>query len=192
MSEPGTVTLFLRRLNDGDTSALDALMPLVYDELHRVASQRLRRERPGHTLGATALINEVYLKMVSHKLLEMADRNEFLAVASRIMRNILVDYARTRRRAKRGGGQAPVPLDDVAAFLSDQEAEEMLVLDEALERLMRIDERAGLVVQYRFFGGLTLDETAEHMGIAKRTIQRSWTMARAWLRMEMAAGSSLE
>jgi RNA polymerase sigma factor (TIGR02999 family) len=192
MSEPGTVTLFLRRLNDGDTSALDALMPLVYDELHRVASQRLRRERPGHTLGATALVNEVYLKMVDHKLLELADRNEFLAVASRIMRNILVDYARTRRRAKRGGGLAPVPLDDVAAFLSDQEADEVLVLDEALERLMRIDERAGLVVQYRFFGGLTLDETAEHMGIAKRTIQRSWTMARAWLRMEMAAGSSLE
>jgi RNA polymerase sigma factor (TIGR02999 family) len=192
MSEPGTVTLFLRRLNEGDTSALDALMPLVYDELHRVASQRLRNERVDHTLGATALVNEVYLKLVDHKLLEMADRNEFLAVASRIMRNILVDYARTRRRAKRGGGLAPVPLDDVAAFLSDQEADEVLVLDEALERLMRIDERAGLVVQYRFFGGLTLDETAEHMGIAKRTIQRSWTMARAWLRMEMAAGSSLE
>ncbi len=192
MPEPGTVTLFLRRLNDGDTSALDELMPLLFDELHRVASQRLRGERPGHTLGATALVNEVYLKMVDHKLLEMADRNEFLAVASRIMRNILVDYARTRRRAKRGGGQANVPLDDVAAFLSDQEADEVLVLDEALERLMQIDERAGLVVQYRFFGGLTLDETAEHMGIAKRTIQRSWTMARAWLRKEMAGGISLE
>jgi RNA polymerase sigma-70 factor, ECF subfamily len=192
MPEPGTVTLFLRRLNDGDMSALDELMPLLFDELHRVASHRLRSERPGHTLGATALVNEVYLKMVDHKLLEMADRSEFLAVASRIMRNILVDYARTRRRAKRGGGLAPVPLDDVAAFLSDQEAEEVLALDEALARLMQSDERAGLVIQYRFFGGLTLDETAELMGISKRSIQRSWTMARAWLRKEMAGGISLE
>lgn len=185
MQESGPVTLCLRRLREGDESALEAIMPMLYDELHQVARQRLRNERRGHTLGATALVNEVYLKLVNYKQLLAEDRNQFMAVASNVMRQILIDYARTRKRVKRGGGQAPVPLDEVAPFLSDQEAEEVLMLDSVLERLNLNDERAGLVVQYRFFGGLTLDETAEVMGISKRSVQRSWIVARAWLRKEM-------
>ena len=186
MQESGTVTLWLRRLHDGDESALDELMPLIYDELHQVAKRRLRKERPGHTLGATALVNEVYLKLVNQNQLDLADRNEFMAVASRTMRNILVDYARAKKRIKRGGGQTPVPFEDVETFLSDKESEEVLALDAALDRLATNDERAGLVVQYRFFGGLTLDETADVLGISKRSVQRSWTMAKAWLRKEIA------
>ncbi len=188
MEEQGTVTRWLHRLHAGDETALEALMPLLYDELRGVARQRLRRERPGHTLGATALVNEVYLRMVNQRQLAATDRNEFLAAASGIMRNILVDYARTRNRAKRGGGQQPIPLEAVEAFLSEREAHEVLELDAAIDRLMEYDERAGLVVQYRFFGGLTLDETAEVMAISKRSVQRAWTVARAWLRMEIGNG----
>jgi RNA polymerase sigma factor (TIGR02999 family) len=166
-------------------------MPLLYDELHLVARQRLRKERPGHTLGATALVNEVYLKLVNQKQLEVSDRNGFMAVASRTMRNILVDYARSRNRLKRGGGQAAIPLDEVEGFLSEREAVEVLALDAALNRLAETDERAGQVVQYRFFGGLTLEETADVMGVSKRTVQRSWTVAKAWLRKEVASELSL-
>lgn len=186
MQEPGTVTVWLRRLNDGDDEALEHLMPLLYDELHQVARQRLFRERPGHTLGATALVNEVYLKLVDQKQLDLADRGEFMAVASRTMRNILVDYARAKKRLKRGGGLTPVSLQDVEAFLSDQEADEVLALDAALDRLADNDERASQVVQYRFFGGLTLQETADILGISQRSVQRSWTFAKAWLRKEIA------
>lgn len=191
MPESGTITRWLHRLREGDESALDELMPLLYDELRQVARQRLKHERPGHTLGATALVNEVYLKLIKQKQLDLADRGEFLAVASRTMRNILVDYARTKKRLKRGGGQSPVPLDEVTAFLSDREAEEVLALDEALSRLMENNDRAGEVVQYRFFGGLTLDETAEVMGISKRSVQRSWTVAKAWLRKEISGEIAL-
>ena len=186
MHQPGTVTHLLRRLQTGDTSALEALMPLLYDELHLAARQRLIKERPGHTLGATALVNEVYLKLVKQKQIEASDKNNFMAIASRTMRNILVDYARTRNRAKRGSGVPPVPLDEVALFLSDKESEEVLMLDTALERLYQMNERASEVVQHRFFAGLTLDETAEVMGLSKRTVQRLWVVARAWLRKEIA------
>ena len=186
MKEPGTITVWLRRLHDGDASAYDELIPLLYEELHQIAQHRLRRERPNHTMGATALVNEVYLKFVNQKLLQLADRNEFMAVASQAMRNILVDYARTKNRAKRGGGKPKIPLEEVEVFLSDREAEEVLKLDEALERLAQVNERASQVVQYRFFGGLTLDETAEVLGISKRSVQRSWTTARAWLRKEIS------
>ncbi|MFK7847690.1 MAG: ECF-type sigma factor [Rhodothermales bacterium] len=191
MQEPGTITRWLRRLQEGDTSAFDKLIPLLYDELHLIAKQRLRNERQNHTLGATALVNEVYLKFVNQKQLDLADRKEFMAIASTAMRNILVDYARTKKRVKRGGGQANIPLEDVDAFLSDREAEEVLLLDEALARLANIDERASQVVQYRFFGGLTLEETAEVMGISKRSVQRSWTTAKAWLRKEVAGEISI-
>ena len=185
MHESGTVTRLLRQVRDGDAAAMDDLIPLLYDELHEIAQQRLYKERKGHTLGATALVNELYLRLIDSKQLDLADRNEFMALASNAMRNILVDHARSRKRAKRGGGQRHVPLEKVEFFLSDDESAELIVLDEALERLMSGDERAGLVVQYRFFGGLTLDETAAVMGLSKRSVQRSWTMARAWLRKEI-------
>ena len=187
MKEPGTITVWLRRLQEGDASAYDKLIPLLYDELRLVAKQRLQKERPNHTMGATALVNEVYLKFINQKLLQLSDRNEFMAVASAAMRHILVDYARARNRAKRGGGKPNIPLDEIEHFLSEREAEEVLILDEALERLTKVNERASQVIQYRFFGGLTLDETAEAMGISKRSVQRSWTTARAWLRKEITA-----
>lgn len=186
MQEPGTITRWLRQLHEGDTSAFDTLIPLMYEELHLVAQQRLKRERANHTLGATALVNEVYLKFVNQQQITPADRSEFMAVASQSMRNILVDYARTKKRQKRGGDQMKVPLEAVEAFLSDKEADEVLILDGALARLAAIDERAGQVVQYRFFGGLTLGETAEIMGISKRSVQRCWNTAKAWLRKEVA------
>ena len=189
MQETGTVTVWLRRLSNGDASALDELVPLIYDELHRVAQHRINHERKGHTFGATALVNEVYLRLVNSKQLDIADRNDFMAVASQTMRNILVDYARKKKRIKRGGGQANVPLEKVEAFLSHEESEEVLLLDAVLTRLMDINERAGQVVQHRFFGGLTLDETAEVMGLSKRSVQRSWVVAKAWLRKEMAGES---
>ncbi len=191
MEEPGTITIWLRRLHEGDASAYNELIPLLYDELHRIAQQRLRRESQSLTLGATALVNEVYLKFVNQKQIDLADRGEFLAVASTAMRNILVDYARSKKRVKRGGDKVKVPLEKADVFLSDQEAEEMLKLDDALYRLSKIDERASQVVQYRFFGGLTLDETAEILGISKRSVQRSWTTAKAWLRKEVAGEVSV-
>ncbi len=187
MEKPGTITIWLRRLQEGDASVYDELIPVLYEELHQIAQQRLRNERKNHTLGATALVNEVYLKFVNQKLLQLADRNEFMAVASNAMRNILVDYARKKNRTKRGGGRPNIPLENIEAFLSDREAEEILKLDEALERLANVNERASQVVQYRFFGGLTQDETAEVLGVSKKTVQRSWTTAKAWLRKEIAA-----
>lgn len=186
MQEPGTITRWLRQLQEGDTSAFDALIPLMYEELHLVAQQRLKRERADHTLGATALVNEVYLKFVNQQQITPANRGEFMAVASQSMRNILVDYARTKKRQKRGGDHVQVSLETVEAFLSDKEADEVLMLDGALARLAAIDERAGQVIQYRFFGGLTLDETAEIMGISKRSVQRCWNTAKAWLRKEVS------
>ncbi len=191
MEEPGTITRWLRQLKEGDASAYDQLIPMLYDELHVIAQQRLRKERPNHTMGATALVNEVYLKFINQKQLDLADRGEFMAIASTAMRNILVDYARTKKRVKRGGGVSNVPLEEVEAFLSDREAEEVLVLDGALDRLAHINERASQVIQYRFFGGLTLDETADVMGISKRSVQRSWTTAKAWLRKEVAGEISV-
>ena len=186
MHEPGTVTFWLRQIREGDASALDQLMPLVYDELHAVARQRLRKERPDHTFGATALINEVYLKLVNQKQLDLSDRNEFMAIASRTMRTILVDYARARNRAKRGSGVKAVPLEEVEAFLSEKEVDEVLALHEALEKLAKADERASKVVQFRFFGGLTLKETADVLDLSLSSVQRSWSIAKLWLRKEVA------
>ena len=191
MHKTGTVTGWLRQLSDGDASALDKLVPLIYDELHFVAQQRINRERRNHTFGATALVNEVYLRLVNSKQLDLAGRNEFMAVASQTMRNILVDYARKKKRLKRGGGQEDVPLEKVEAFLTNEESEEVLLLDAALTTLMASNARAGTVVQHRFFGGLTLEETAEVMGLSKRSVQRSWVVAKAWLRKEIAGAERL-
>ena len=192
MDEPGTITIRLRKIQKGDASAYDELIPMLYDQLHTIAKHRLRKERPNHTLGATALVNELYLKFIQQKQLAPTDRNEFMAFASTAMRNILVDYARSKKRQKRGGDFDRVPLQVVDAFLSDEEADEVLVLDKVLDRLKAFDERAFQVVQYRFFGGMTLDETAELMGTSKRTVQRSWTIAKAWLRNEVANEINLD
>ena len=175
----------MRRLQDGDAEALEHLVPLLYDELRGLAHAQLRREREGHTLGTTALVNEAYLRLVGQHRLRPEDRTHFFAAAATTMRRVLVDYARAKKRLKRGGGQAALPLEDVEAFLSEREADEVLVLDEALARLEAVNPRGSQVVQYRFFSGLTLEETAEVMSLSVKTVQRSWTAARAWLRKEV-------
>ncbi len=183
---PGQVTQWLRRLRDGDEAALERLMPLLYDELRLLARKQLRSERPGHTLSTTALVNEAYLRLVDQRQLRAADRTQFFAIAATTMRRILVDYARTRKRLKRGGGQQPVPLEHVASFLTDEEADEVLALDAALDRLAALEPRVVQVVQCRFYSGLTLEETAQALDVSVKTVQRDWIAARAWLRKEMA------
>jgi RNA polymerase sigma factor (TIGR02999 family) len=187
MPSEGTVTQLLRRYNQGDKAAADEVIPLLYDDLRRLAHQRLRSERPDHTLSTTALVNECYLRLVQSRQLAAEDRSDFLAIASQTMRRVLVDYARARHRLKRGGDQAQVPLEDADSFLSDREAEEVLALDSALEKLLKADARAGRVVELRFFGGLSVDETAEVLGVSAKTVQRTWLAARAWLRKEIGA-----
>jgi RNA polymerase sigma factor (TIGR02999 family) len=185
---PGQVTQWLRRLRDGDEAALEQLMPLLYDELRLLARKQLRSERPGHTLSSTALVNEAYLRLVDQHQLRPADRAQFFAIAATTMRRILVDYARTRKRLKRGGGHQPVPLEEAESFLTDEEADEMLALDAALDRLAALAPRVVQVVQCRFYSGLTLEETAQALEVSVKTVQRDWIAARAWLRKEMADG----
>ena len=190
LAELDTVTHWLEELRGGGPQALDQLMPLLYGELRAIAHGRLRNERRDATLSTTVLVNEAYLRLRRQRKIDTADRAQFFAVAGNTMRRILVDYARTRRRAKRGGGSQPVPLDDVEPFLTQSEAEEVIALDEALERLARVDPRGAEVVTQRFFSGFTLEESAEHLGVSSKTVQRAWLTARAWLRKEVA--SSLE
>lgn len=174
---------------DADRPAADDLVAQLYDELRALARAHLRRERAGHTLGTTALVNEAYLRLAGQGGLGEADRTRFFAVASTTMRRLLIDHARKRQRLKRGGGASPVPLEaaeDADALLTEDEADELLALDAALERLTAANPRASAVVQHRFFGGLTLDETAALLGVSLKTVQRDWLVARAWLRKEVA------
>lgn len=180
------LTLWLRKLKSGDGEALDELVPALYEEMRRLAQGRLRGERQDLTLSTTALVHEAYLKLRQQRKIDSEGRTQFLAVAGVTMRRILVDYARSRRRDKRGGGVRPVPLDDVEPFLTDSEADEVLALDEALERLVEINPRGAQVVVHRFFTGLSLEESAEVLGVSSKTVQRDWLAARAWLRKEVA------
>lgn len=180
------LSLALRRLADGDSAALDRVMHLLYDELRALARNRLRAERADHTLGATALVNEAYLRLARQHSLDVASRTQFFIVAAKTMRRILVDYARKRRRVKRGGDLERVPLDDDLPFLTDQAADELLALEDALERLAAANPRAAEVVEHRFFSGLTVDEIAAARGVSSKTVQRDWVVARAWLRKEVA------
>jgi RNA polymerase sigma factor (TIGR02999 family) len=184
--EEGDVTRALEALRQGDPGALERLVPLLYDDLRRLARQRLRHERDGHTLGTTALVHEAYLKLAGQRRLAPPDRAGFFAAASNTMRRILVDYARTRRRHKRGGGAVMVPLDDVAPFLGDRACEETLVLDDALARLEAVQPRAARVFEQRLFGGLGVEEIADALGVSAKTVQRDWEAARSWLRKEVA------
>ena len=159
---------------------------LLYEELRSLAHAQLRRERPDHTLGTTALVNEAWIRLASQEVLAASDRTHFLAIASTTMRRVLVDHARQRQRQKRGGGAAHVPLDDVAWFLSKEEADEIVALDDALVRLQQLNERAAQVVQHRFFAGYTLEETAALLDVSLKTVQRDWLVASAWLRKEVA------
>lgn len=199
--DPGEITRLLRAAADGNREVFDQLLPLVYDELRQVAHGRLRFERPDHTLGTTALVHETWLRLVDQTRVEWRSRNHFFAIASEAMRRILVDYAKRRRAAKRGGGAPHIELDSAGplaaelAFFSDGQAAELIALDDALDRLSGFNPAGAKVVQYRFFGGLSTGEVADVMGTSERTVRRTWTMARAWLRRELddtlSGGSTL-
>jgi RNA polymerase sigma factor (TIGR02999 family) len=185
-SDTQPVTLLLLELRDGQSGAMDRLFPLVYEELRRIARRALRRERTGHTLATTGLVHEAYLRLVGQARLEYQDRAHFFGIAARAMRQILVDYARRHRAAKRGGAQRVVTLDEGALALEDR-AEALLALDEALTDLESVDARLGQIVQCRFFGGLTEDETAEVVGVTARTVRRDWLKAKGWLHQQLTA-----
>ena len=179
------LTSLLVMASDGNVDALNELFPLVYDELRRLARSRRRAERSDHTLNTTALVHEAYLKLVQQNRVQWQNRAHFYAVASRAMRRILINYAEARRAAKRGGGAVHAPLDEGMAHFSDAQVDELLALDEALERLKAFNPRGAEVVVYRFFGGLTHEEVAHVMGTSPVTVRRAWSTARSWLRREL-------
>jgi RNA polymerase sigma factor (TIGR02999 family) len=182
---PDSITELLLKWRDGDPFAIELLMPLVYDELRRLAVRYLRRERANHTLQPTALINEAYLRLVDQQKVEWQGRAQFYGLAARVMRNILVDHARNQQAAKRGGQQLRVSLDiDRRADTAIPEVE-FIAVHEALERLNAIDPQKARIVELRFFGGLSIDETAEVIGVGHATVERDWKMARAWLGREL-------
>ena len=177
-------TELLRAWSQGDGSALDRLVPLVYEELHRLAQRYMRQERPDHTLQATSLVNEAYLRLIDVNRVEWRDRAHFLAVAAQMMRRILVEFARNRLRQKRGGGADRVSLDDVPE-LPDSNGRDLVALSDALSELATFDARMGQVVELRFFGGLTVAETADVLNISPETVMRDWKTAKAWLLREV-------
>ncbi|HKA21296.1 MAG TPA: sigma-70 family RNA polymerase sigma factor [Blastocatellia bacterium] len=178
------VTELLVDCTNGDHEALDKLIPVVYEELHRLASHYLRRERANHTLQTTALVHEAYLRLVDQKNSNWQNRAQFFGVAAQMMRRILVDYARSHRASKRGGSYHRISLSE-GAILSEDRDTDLTELDEVLERLATIDPQQSRVVELRIFGGLTVEETAEVMGISSRTVKREWSMARAWLHQQI-------
>jgi RNA polymerase sigma factor (TIGR02999 family) len=187
-TSPGEVTELLFALRRGDPEAFDSLVPLVYDDLRRIARRQLARSRPGATLDTTALVHEAYLKMVDHSRVEFQDRDHFFAVAARAMRQILVDHARRRRAGKRGGGRESLSLERVEIGLAD-DTEWLLALDEALTRMSDLDQRLTRVFECRFFAGLSEQETANALEMTLRTVQRDWRKSRLWLRRELGAQS---
>jgi RNA polymerase sigma-70 factor (ECF subfamily) len=177
---PSDVTSLLKRLANGEQDAAAQLVPLVYKELHRVAARCLRHERPDHTLQPTALVHEAYLKLASQRSANWQSRTQFFAVAAQLMRRILVDYARAQLCAKRGGKAAKLGLDEVLLVSRDR-SEEVLAIHESLTRLAEVDPRQGRIVELRYFGGLTMEEVAEVLGVSSKTIKREWCIAKAWL-----------
>jgi RNA polymerase sigma factor (TIGR02999 family) len=181
------VTQLLIAWNNGDKDAMGRLMPLVYRELHHLARRRLRREGAGHTLQTTALVHEAYLRLVGQKEAQWQNRAHFFAIAAQMMRRVLVDYARRRGYAKRGGGAQKVPFDEVP-YVSNGKATDIVALDEALTTLAEIDRRKSKMLELRFFGGLSIEETASVLGVSPGTVRRDWTLAKAWLQREIKKG----
>ena len=187
MPSKDEITQLLRAWSEGDDQALAKLTPLVYRELHRMAHRYMRQERSNHTLQTTALINEAYLRLIDWKNVRWQNRAHFFGMAATLMRRILVDFARSRNYAKRGGmDRFMVTLDEAAAVSRDR-AREILALDEALQSLAVIDPRKSQIVELRFFGGLSLEETAEVLGVSSRTVLREWDLVKAWLNRELSA-----
>jgi RNA polymerase sigma factor (TIGR02999 family) len=175
------VTQLLEAWSGGDQTALDELMPLVYEELRRLAHHYMGRERPAHTMQTSALINEAYLRLIEQKGIHWQGRAHFYGIAARLMRQVLVDYARGRRYAKRGGDARRVSFDE-AKLVSDERAADIVALDDALKSLAEVDARQSRIVELRFFFGLSIEETAEALGVSTGTVMRDWTFAKAWLR----------
>ena len=188
--QPDTsVTSLLAKARSGDAAALANVFPLIYQELHRLAEQQLRREPDGHTLSPTALVHEAYMRLIDYSRMEWTGRAHFMSVAATAMRRILVDHARGHRSAKRGGGARHVSLDAVQLGIEER-ADLLIAVDDALGRLKEIDARQAQVVECRFFGGMTEEETAEALGIGLRTAKRDWAKAKSWLHREIAAEQS--
>jgi RNA polymerase sigma-70 factor, ECF subfamily len=183
---PDEVTKLLKDWSAGDQSALDKLIPLVHDELRRLAHQHMRRERPGNTLQTSALVNEAYVRLVDQGQIEWESRAHFFGIAARLMRQVLVDQARRRNFAKRGGDAIRVSLDEATTAAEEQSAN-VMALDDALKILEKTDPRKSQIVELRFFGGMSIEETAAVLKVSPGTVMREWTFARAWLRKEMSA-----
>jgi RNA polymerase sigma factor (TIGR02999 family) len=183
VAEPADITLLLRRWEEGDAAALDQLIPLMYERMRQLARQRLRSE-PDASLNTTGLVHEAYLRLVDSPAVRVQDRGHFLGLASRVMRHLLVDHARARRAEKRGLGVAPVQLDE-ATWIPDHAVEPVIELDQALERLARMDDRRSRILEQRYFGGLSLEEIAEALDVSLATVKRELRAARAWLAVEL-------
>jgi RNA polymerase sigma factor (TIGR02999 family) len=188
---PDEITEMLRAWGEGDREALDALVPHVYDELHRQAHRYLRGERHNHTLQTSALINEAYIRLAGQRDVQWQNRTHFFGIAASIMRRILVDYARTQQRVKRGGNDQDLPLDValsvVAEMTNEQTKIDLILLNSALDKLSEIDERLARIVELRYFSGLTLEETARVLDVSEMTVKRDWNLAKAWLRREITS-----
>jgi RNA polymerase sigma factor (TIGR02999 family) len=187
-ASPKGVTQLLVAWSDGDEAARDELMPLVYEELRRLAHRYMSRERIGHTLQTSGLVNEAYLRLIDQSKVQWQNRAHFFGIAAQLMRRILVDYARSRGYAKRGGDAWQVSLDEVAIVPAERAAD-VVALDDALEGLAAFDLRKSQIVELRFFGGLSINETAEILAVSPGTVMRDWTLAKAWLRREISADS---
>jgi RNA polymerase sigma-70 factor (ECF subfamily) len=174
------VTALLGQLAKGNDAAASKLIPIVYDELRRLAAGYMRHERKDHTLQPTALVHEAYLKLIQQRAVDWQGRAHFFGIAAQVMRRILIDHARGHLRDKRGGGAIPVPLEEALVFAPEQSCE-LVKLDESLQRLAKLDPRQSKIVELRFFGGLTVEQTAESLGISPKTVKREWSMAKAWL-----------
>jgi|SRR5215813_14918383 len=184
-TESHTVTEMLAEWSDsGNREALDKLMPIVYEELHRQAARYLQRERSGHTLQTTALVNEAYVRLIDQVNVRWQNRAHFFAIAAEMMRRILVDYARKRHAEKRGGDAIKVTLSEALNASSERDLD-LIAVDETLTRLAELDQQQAKVVELRFFGGLSVEETAEVLGISDRTVKRDWSVAKAWIRREL-------
>ncbi len=189
---PQEITQLLSDWGRGDRSALEKLLPLVHAELRRIARRQMNQERPGHTLQATALINEAYLKLLGQEGFEWHNRAHFFAVCAQIMRHILIDHARAQARDKRGGGAIRVSLNDADAAVAGEKAEHLIALEEALGFLERVDPQKGRIVELRYFGGLSIEETAEVLNISPRTVRREWQRSKAWLYRMIVEGTADE
>ena len=188
--QPKQITELLVKWKEGDQQAVHALLPLVYEELRRLAHQYLRKERPGHTLQSTALVHEAYLRLEKQGEVKFENRAHFMAICAQLMRQILVEYARRRGAAKRDGGYK-LSLDDVVVSAKSRDLD-LVALDDALTQLSKLDPQQSRIVELRFFGGLSIEETAEVLGISSATVKRDWATARVWLLHEMSKNSSVE